>query len=387
VTHQTRPEESEAAEVVAADPDPGFRGPRRRLVVAGVALVVVVAGGAVALGGQYGLNPFTSGGGRGSGGIDNATPTATATVVRRTLTAQANVNGTLGYTGSSTVIGQGHGTVTALPSVGQVIRQGHVLYQVNGRPVVLLHGTTPAFRTLAEDRGMTGPDVRELNADLADLGYGDGIDSSSDEFTWATKAAVERLQEHLGVKQTGRLDLGQVVFLPGDARITQVQASLGGPASGALMKASTPGRQVTAQLDATQQSQLATGDKVTITLPSGRTTEGRVTSVGKVATTDSNGTAKVEVDISPDDPAATGTLDQAPVQIAITTASVADALVVPVTALVALAGGGYAVEVVGTGGVRTLVAVTIGLFDDADGLVQVTGQGLQAGQRVVVPAS
>ena len=60
-------------------------------------------------------------------------------------------------------------------------------------------------------------------------------------------------------------------------------------------------------------------------------------------------------------------------------------LVVPVDALLAKSGGAYAVEVEGTNGARRLVPVTLGLFDDADGLVQVTGSGLAAGQRVVVP--
>ena len=64
----------------------------------------------------------------------------------------------------------------------------------------------------------------------------------------------------------------------------------------------------------------------------------------------------------------------------------ADAYVVPVDALLALAGGGYALEVVGAHGVHHLEAVSLGLFDDADGLVQVSGAGLGAGQQVVVPA-
>jgi hypothetical protein len=80
-----------------------------------------------------------------------------------------------------------------------------------------------------------------------------------------------------------------------------------------------------------------------------------------------------------------GHLDQAPVEVAITTGSVASALVVPVDALLARAGGGYAVEVTGAGG-QHLVRVTPGLFDDAAGLVQVTGAGLSDGQHVVVPA-
>jgi hypothetical protein len=91
--------------------------------------------------------------------------------------------------------------------------------------------------------------------------------------------------------------------------------------------------------------------------------------------------------VDPTDSAATGTWDQAPVNVTITTGSVSNALVVPVNALVALSGGGYAVEVVGANGVHHLVAVSLGLFDDAEGMVQVSGTEVVSGQRVVVPAS
>jgi multidrug efflux pump subunit AcrA (membrane-fusion protein) len=77
-------------------------------------------------------------------------------------------------------------------------------------------------------------------------------------------------------------------------------------------------------------------------------------------------------------------LSSAPVTVTVTTGSVANALVVPVAALVARSGGGYAVEVTGPGG-HHLVKVTVGLFDDAAGVVQVTGN-LAPGQHVVVPA-
>jgi multidrug efflux pump subunit AcrA (membrane-fusion protein) len=89
--------------------------------------------------------------------------------------------------------------------------------------------------------------------------------------------------------------------------------------------------------------------------------------------------------VNPTDPAATGTWDQAPVDVTITTGSVTNALVVPVDALLAQSDGSYAVEVVGADGIHHLVPVTLGLFDDADGLVQVTGSGLAAGQQIVVP--
>jgi len=94
----------------------------------------------------------------------------------------------------------------------------------------------------------------------------------------------------------------------------------------------------------------------------------------------------IQVLIAPADPAATGTLDAAPVQVAITTATVEDALVVPVTAVLATSDG-YQLEVVAANGRRRLEPVTLGLFDDAAGLVQVSGPGLQAGQRVVVASS
>jgi hypothetical protein len=162
------------------------------------------------------------------------------------------------------------------------------------------------------------------------------------------------------------------------------------------MEATSTTRQVQLALAASQQTEVAVGDKVTITLPNNQTTAGVVSSVGKVATCPSSSAAQgtggcssptITVDITPSDAAATGTWDQAPVRVGITTARVPSALVVPVTALLALPVGGYAVEVVGAGRTSHLVPVMLGLFDDADGLVQVTGSGLAAGQDVVVPST
>lgn len=83
-------------------------------------------------------------------------------------------------------------------------------------------------------------------------------------------------------------------------------------------------------------------------------------------------------------PGAAGNLDQAPVNVSIVTARARGVLAVPVNALVALAGGGYAVQVV-RGPARSLVAVRTGLFTDT--LVQVSGAGLAAGMNVEVPSS
>jgi hypothetical protein len=340
-----------------------------------------------------------------------------AQVERRTLSAAVSQAGTLTYRARSdgspySVINQARGTYTKLPAAGQVIAQGHVLYRVNDRPVVLLHGSTPAYRNLSA--GARGPDVDELNADLVALGYATRaqLRRKSASFGPATAVAVDKLQAALGVTQNGMLTLGQVVFEPSAVRVTSVSVQFGGStqAGETVMQGTSTIRQVHVPLSASEQTTMAIGDKVTITLPNNRTTPGVVSSVGAVATcpsssgADGSGSSSaargtdtcssgssgsssptISVDVTPSQPAATGTWDQAPVQVGITTATVPNALVVPVTALLARSGGGYAVEVVGAGARNHLVPVSLGLFDDAEGLVQVTASRLAAGQEVVVP--
>jgi hypothetical protein len=354
------------------------------LLVAAVVLAATVHLGEVTLP----SNPFAR---PASDGVtDNGASTSLQSVTRRDLSSQTRASGTLGYAGSYPVVNQASGILTALPALGQVVSQGQVLYEVDGSPVVLLYGSTPAYRDLARDA--TGSDVQQLNADLVALGCVSGSDlsPSSDAFTWWTWYGVERLQAALGVDQTGTLTLGQVVFLPGAARITAVQGTLGardGPGQ-PLMTASSTSRQVTVNLDASEQSELAVGDQVEIGLPNGRSTPGTVSAVGSVPSPGSPGSPPtVPVAIAPADPSATGGLDQAPVDVTITTGTVRDTLVVPVAALLARPGGGYAVEVVSGRGVHRLVSVSLGLFDDADGLVQVTDTSLGEGQRVLVSSS
>jgi hypothetical protein len=355
------------------------------LVVVTVLVVVLVV-----------ADPFSAG--PSSAGItDNADATSTATVITRTLSSQTQVDATLGYAGSYDVVNEAMGTITSLPAVGQVISQGQILYEVDGAPVVLLYGSTPAYRTLAEGSSataVTGADVAELNDDLVALGYVTTADlgSGGSDFSSWTKVGVEALQKALGVTQNGTLSLGQVVFLPTAARITALGADtiVGGQAQpgSAVLSATSTTRVVTLALDATEQSQVAVGDRVSISLPDNQTTPGVISSVGTVATTPSGGgNPTVTVLVTPTDPTATGSIDEAPVVVSITTASVNDALVVPVDSLLALASGGYAIEVVSARRVHSLVPVTLGLFDDADGLVQVSGSAVHAGQRIVVPVA
>jgi hypothetical protein len=346
----------------------------RRALVLGAA-VVVVAGGAVAYFTLTGSSPA-------SGSIDNASATTLATVRRETLSSQTQVDATLGYAGSSTLVAPaGRGIYTKLPKPGDVVRMGQPLYWVDGEPVILLYGSVTPWR--AFQSGMSdGADVEELNRAL-------GL--SGDAFTSYTLARIKAFQKEHGLEQTGRLEPGAVVFEPGAVRVTAVTPAVGSAVQpGPVLTFTSTKRVVTIQLDAAQQDQIKVGDPVVITLPDGSTTPGKVTSVGKVATApagDQNGdsTPTVEVDVTPTHPADTGSLDQAPVQVSITTATARNALAVPVNALLALASGGYAVEA-SAGGVRHLVPVELGLFDDASGLVQVTGK-LRAGQKIVVPAS
>jgi peptidoglycan hydrolase-like protein with peptidoglycan-binding domain len=313
---------------------------------------------------------------------------------RAVVAAEAGVAGpaeSLAATRSSATSYNETSTFTTLPEVGQIVRRGEGLYSIDGDPVLLLYGSVVAWRAFIA--GMSpGPDVVELNANLRALGYDA---PTGDAFSAATQAAVRRLQEAHGLDATGELQLGSVIFKPGAVRVTSLQPPLGAAVQpGLVLNVTSTARQVTIALDAAQQAAVKVGDRAIITLPDNRTTPGVVSSVGSVATTPSsdgnNGesqTPTVEVDVTPSDPAATGRLDQAPVSVSITTASVENALVVPVNALLALAGGGYAVEVVDASGARQLVAVTLGLFDDDEGLVEVTDTTLKAGQKIVVPAT
>jgi hypothetical protein len=314
---------------------------------------------------------------------------------------------------------------TWLPSVGEIIKQDQPVYSLSNEPVPLLYGSIPAYRAFYT--GMSdGADVGELTHDLIALGYGDDL-AQSDHYSAATAAAVDRWQKARGLPVTGQILLGAVVFEPGPIKVTSVTPSVGqsigggGSSSGngngssgggssgggssggggAVLSAESTTRQVSIALDVGQQSQVAAGDQVSITLPNNETTPGVIASVGTVATSSSSSSTAsgssssssssgsssptITVLVNPADPAATGTWDQAPVNVTITTGAVANALVVPVDALRAQPGGGYAVEVVRAGGFHHLVAVNLGLFDDADGMVQVTGTSLAAGQQVVVP--
>jgi multidrug efflux pump subunit AcrA (membrane-fusion protein) len=176
------------------------------------------------------------------------------------------------------------------------------------------------------------------------------------------------------------------VFLPWATRVQTVNATVGGQAApgGPVYTVTSNVHQVTVDLDVSQQSYVKTGDRVDIVLPNGRHAGGRVSDVGRVAQTNGSGqdqTTTIKVTVALDHPGAGGRLDQAPVDVYVTTQTKRGVLAVPVTALLALKEGGYAVETVDAAGQHHLVAVQLGVF--SNGMVEVSGSGLRAGMKVV----
>ena len=334
---------------------------------------------------------------------------ATATVSRTTLTQSALTEGTLGYQASAPVINAMTGTYTWLPAPGHTIRPGYVLYRVDDQPVFLMAGRMPAWRSF--QLGMTsGPDVRQLTAALIAGHFATGLlTAPSDEFTPATAIAIERWQASHGLTQTGQVPLGQIVFLPRPILVGAWQVVAGENAQpGQEPYLVTTDRRVVTVPVTPNMPVVHSGQSVGIILPSQAQTPGRVTSIGPPpatagasADTSGNGAsgggasggtgstgaqgASSVLFVMPVRPAATGTGNNVAVQVSLTVQVAHGVLSAPVNALLALAGGGYGVEVVDADGRHRLVAVRTGIFDSSR--VQVSGAGLGEGMNVVVPAS
>jgi len=312
--------------------------------------------------------------------------TATATVERRDLVDRDLVQGTLGYADSSTLLAAGDGTVTDLPDPGTLVRRGHSLYDADDAPAAwLLYGSLPAWRDFSSWMS-DGEDVRQLERNLRALGYDpDHAMTIDDDWTAATTAAVERFQDDHGLTEDGTLTQGEVVFRPGPTRVGEVHAAVGQRvAPGAqIAELTATDRQITVDLEATRQELAHEGEGVTVDLPTGRTVRGRIADVAKVADPPASeeDVATIAVTVVLRGRAAHGTgLDQAPVDVGFARERSKDALAVPVTALLARSGGGFAVEIVEDGR-RRLVPVEPGTY--AEDYVAVSGDGLREGMTVV----
>ena len=411
---------------------PATLRPRRRLSLRplGLGALIVVLLVVAQLGGER-----TRMGSAGKHGV------SAATVTRQTLVERESVQGTLGYSGARAVVNRlpsrddgsssgaggargigggrpwsggseggsrdrnrggsngGAGTVTGLAREGSIVGRGETLYELDGRPVLLMYGAVPAYRKLGISTS-DGPDVRQLEQNLVALGFGSGI-TVDEDFTAATAAAVRRWQGARRLPETGHVELGRVVFLRGARRVGAHKAEVGsvlGAGSEVLMTSSVR-RVVTVELDAAKHGLVHRGDGVTVTLPDGRTVRGRIARVGGVARKkdegngdgaegaaggSSSGSGELVVDLSIMLRSRRGVsrLDQAPVTVGIAQDTRRRVLAVPITALLARAGGGYGVEVVRAER-RRIVAVETGLF--AGGLVEISARGIRPGTKVAIP--
>ncbi|MGW1077076.1 peptidoglycan-binding protein [Streptomyces sp. NPDC002537] len=394
VTTDTEP----TAQDPTQDEDADSTGPRRtrlrrKPVIVSAVLVAALAAGTLAV-----LQPWHGGPARSGHPTVRHT---TAEVQRTSLADGLKLAGQLSYGTPTDVVAQGHGVLTALPKEGDRIKAGQRLYEVDGVPVVLFTGDRPFWRDLAE--GVSdGEDVRELKRNLVDLGYADGLGLSVDEkFTKSTVTAVKRWQKAAGLKQTGKVTLGSAVALPSaTVRVQQVPARLGA-AVGASAVLKVTGTDLVAQLQPSddQVSQFQPGGKVTVRLADSTQVPGtiRTLNLGGSGNQQGNGgggdsgggggsggggTSKTTVTIALDSQKQAAKAGPSSVTVTVTGQSVDDALVVPVTALLALDGGGYGVQAV-SGGRTRLVHVQLGLVANAK--AQITGE-IKAGDQVVIPS-
>lgn len=298
---------------------------------------------------------------------------ATAEIERGDLSLTATLDGSIGFGAAEPVSVKAKGTITWLPAPGTDLARGAAALRVDDRAIPVLIGTTALYRPLTS-WGMTGADVSMVAANLMELGYLRRADPADARTNSAFRAAVRSWQKALGLERTGDLAPTDVVVLTAESRIAKVTARLGDTATGTPFTASTTARIVQAVVPAGDAGLVGAGAAAEIELPDGRKLEGTIRDVG---TAGDGAQSQVRATVEIADQKAVAEVDAGAVVVRVVTKTVADVLIAPVPALIALAEGGYALQDE-SGRLR---AVTIGLI--ADGRVEVTGDGITAGMTVV----
>lgn len=309
---------------------------------------------------------------------------ATSEVVSGPMTSSLRTPGTIGFADSRDLTASLGGVLTGLPSAGTIVGQGQELYRADDAPVILFRGDLPVWRDF--EFGMAnGPDVEQLEQNLADLGYFEG--TIDHEFTGMTHDAIREWQNALGLEDDGVIPRGRVVFAASDIRVGEAKSTIGADiAPGTpLFVASDAAPIITAQVSADQREDVAIDAVAQISLPGGGQTTGRVTAIGTPQEEEDDVGQKklvLSITVTPDDPAAVAGLAPLTAQVSLTRDSEGDVLQVPVGSLLAVGDNAFAVEVLRGGEVVT-VPVETGRF--ASGMVEIVEGDLTAGDEVVVP--
>jgi peptidoglycan hydrolase-like protein with peptidoglycan-binding domain len=316
-------------------------------------------------------------------------PLPTTPITRGDLVSSVQQPGQLGYTGTVQLVGARQGTLTALPAVGQVIDLGQPVYAVDQRPIPLLFGTLPFYRSLGP--GVKGEDVRQLERNLADLGY--THITPDDTFTASTTTAVKHWQHALGVTETGTVEPGDAVVAAGRVRVTTVNGVVGTRAGNTIASGTSTEHGVHVDLDRRYRALAKVDQQVKVQLFGGKAVNGVVRTIASTAAppTDqppqqqqSNAAQTIGVDITVTSPEGDlGGVFEGPVTVTFPGDSRHNVLTVPVEALTVVPGGAYAVVVVDDTG-RHTVEVDPGLFTSSR--VEITSPGVVEGMRVEVPS-
>mgnify|MGYP000883964022 FL=1 len=369
------------------DREPGHSLRRRTFLTVGAVATLAVGAGAGAFASKSGAfaakddSPKTS-----------TFTGATDTITKGDLQGETSVTGTLRYSEPHKLKAGFEGILIQVPDSGTVLTQGDVLYRTGTETAYLMHGSLPAWRSF--EPGMdNGEDIRQLETALKELGYFSY--EPDDRFTWATTSAILKWQKAVGLSQTGTIPLGRIVFSPKDLRVGTVSARLGDRVSpeAELYDVTSTTQVVDAHVKLSDQKLAVVGTAVTISLPDSKTTTGTITSVGTpTEKTSSSGAGEggsetkervIPVTVTLDDASATTNFQEISVTVALPSEKREGVLSVPVGALLALGPNEYGVEIVESDGTTRKVPVTTGLF--AAGRVEISGEGISEGQRVVVP--
>lgn len=290
---------------------------------------------------------------------DDETPTTEAvtnvsTVEVRDLTEPLTASGTLHYDPGIDVMTPVAGTVIDVVGTDTRLANGDVAAIVDDQVIVWLEGEIPAWRDLAN--GDEGIDVLQLETALTALGFnGDGDVTVDDEFTWTTATMVKDWQESLGVEQTGRVDLGTVVFGGDRTRVSAVAVAVGDTVTedAALFTLGTDTRHAVLDAAPSDAVTLQVGDPATIELPDRSTIDGTVSAID-------TGSENWQITVAFADDVEFPATDVTNVEMSWTNVIATDVLTVPSSALLRLDDGTYVVEVVGPDGTTVATVVTVG---------------------------